>query len=212
MNGAKVTVYVTNVGDGTAEVKAVMIGTDGEEYVQEYTGIAVDEPLDFRYRFTVDNSCIVFDEVIGAENNSSPFWAEHSQNIQVPSGQIVTREFINYTSGNSNWNNFVLVLCSEDGATEYGVVRADNYGWGGGYEGIATATTTVTDWGEWLAAMDEAKVTVNVINNGDGTADVVAEMIGNNGETYVQTYYGIQVDADNLWFNFTIDGSHIVFE
>lgn len=212
MNGAKVTVYVTNVGDGTAEVKAVMIGTDGEEYVQEYTGIAVSDPYDFRYRFTVDNSCIVFDEVIGAENNSSGFWAEHSANIQVPAGQIVTREFINYTSGNNNYNNFVVVLCSEDTATEYGVVRADNYGWGGGYEGIATATTTVTNWGEWLAAMDEAKVSVSIVNNGDGTADVVATMIGNNGEEYVQTYTGIQVDADNLWFNFTIDGSHIVFE
>ena len=212
MNGAKVTVYVTNVGDGTAEVKAVMIGTDGEEYVQEYTGIAVSDPYDFRYRFTVDNSCIVFDEVIGAENNSSGFWAEHSANIQVPAGQIVTREFINYTSGNSNWNNFVVVLCSEDGGTEYGVVRADNYGWGGGYEGIATATTTVTDWGAWLSAMDEAKVSVSIVNNGDGTADVIAEMIGNNGEEYIQTYTGIQVDAENLWFNFTIDGSHIVFE
>lgn len=212
MNGAKVTVYVTNVGDGTAEVKAVMLGTDGEEYVQLYTGIAVDDPNNFRYRFTVDGSCIVFDEVIGEENNSGAFWSAHSQNIEVPAGMSVTRSFINYTSGNSNWNNFVVVLCSEDTATEYGVVRADNYGWGAGYEGIATATTTVGDWGTWLAAMDEAKVTVTVTNNGDGTADVLAVMIGNDGEEYTQTYTGIQVDANNLWFNFTIDGSHIVFE
>lgn len=213
MNGAKVTVYVTNVGDGTAEVKAVMLGTDGQEYVQLYTGIAVDDPNNFRYRFTVDGSCIVFDDVIGEENNSGAFWSAHSQNIEVPAGMSVTRSFINYTSGNNNWNNFVVVLCSEDTATEYGVVRADNYGWGAGYDGIATATTNAADnWGAWLAAMDEAKVTVTVTNNGDGTADVLAVMIGNDGEEYIQTYTGIQVDPNNLWFNFTIDGSHLVFE
>lgn len=213
MNGAKVTVYVTNVGDGTAEVKAVMLGTDGQEYVQLYTGIAVDDPNNFRYRFTVDGSCIVFDDVIGEENNSGAFWSAHSQNIEVPAGMSVTRSFINYTSGNNNWNNFVVVLCSEDTATEYGVVRADNYGWGAGYDGIATATTNAADnWGAWLAAMDEAKVTVTVTNNGDGTADVLAVMIGNDGEEYIQTYTGIQVDPSNLWFNFTIDGSHLVFE
>lgn len=212
MDGAKVTVAVENVGDGTANVFAIIIGNNGETYTQEYSGIAVDDPENFRYRFTVDNSCIVFDEVIGAENNSGAFWSEHSQDIRIPAGSSVSRTFINYTSGNNNWNNFVVVLCAEGGQPEYGVVRADNYGWGAGYEGIAVANTSVPDWGEWLAAMDEASVKVTITNNGDNTADVVAEMIGNNGEEYVQTYTGIQVDSEDLWFNLTIDGSHIVFE
>ena len=32
-------------------------------------------------------------------------------------------------------NNFVLILRKKD-LSEYAVVRADNYGWGVGYEGI----------------------------------------------------------------------------
>lgn len=212
MNGAKVNLAVTNVGDGTANILAVMTGTNGEEYVQTYEGIAVDDPEDFYYHFTVDNSCIVFDEVIGDENNSGAFWSAHSGDILIAPGATVSRTFTNYTSGNNNWNNFVVVLCAEGGQPEYGVVRADNYGWGAGYDGIATANTTVTDWGTWLAAMDGAYVKVSVTNNGDNTADVVAVMIGNNAEEFVQEYTGIQVDSDNLWFNLTIDGCHLVFE
>ena len=42
--------------------------------------------------------------------------------------------FTNYTDGGSNWNNFFVVLATADGTTEYAVLRADNYGWGNGYE------------------------------------------------------------------------------
>ena len=38
-----------------------MIGTDGEEYIQSYTGIAVSNPDDFFFRLTVDGSHLVFD-------------------------------------------------------------------------------------------------------------------------------------------------------
>ena len=61
MEGAKVTVTVTNNGDGTADVKAIMIGNDGEEYWQKYEGISISDPDDVWFRFTVDGSCLVFD-------------------------------------------------------------------------------------------------------------------------------------------------------
>ncbi len=60
MNGAKVTAYITNVGNGTANVKAVMYGTDGKTYTQEYIGINKIDSENFYFRFTVDGSYLVF--------------------------------------------------------------------------------------------------------------------------------------------------------
>ena len=96
--------------------------------------------------------------------------------------------------------------------TEYAVVRADNFGWGDCYA-ACTPSGGQTDWAAWLAAMDDALVTVSVVNKGDGTADVKAVMVGNDGNTYYQDYIGITpVDADDLYFRFTVEGSHLIFE
>ncbi len=214
MDGAKVTTYITNNGDGTADVKAVMLGNDGVTYNQEYLGINTIDPDNFYFRYTVDGSHIEFDNVVGAEDNTTGFWGAHSENQLVPAGKTVSTQFINYTCGASNWNNFCVVLVRDDNS-EYAVVRADNYGWGAGYEGNDGLVTSggQQDWGAWLAAMDEAKVKVSVTNNADGTADVDIIMLGNDGMTYTQFYHGINtVDVDNLWFRMTVDGSHMVFE
>jgi hypothetical protein len=212
MDGAKVTTYVTNNGDGTADVKAVMKGINGVTYTQTYTGINTVNPDDFYFHLTVDGCHLEFDEVIGEEDNSSAFWGAHSEPWKVPAGQTYTTRFRNFTNGANNWNNFVVVLASADGATEYAVVRADNYGWGNGYA-ACTATGDQGDWGVWLAAMDEAMVTVSVTNRGGGLADIKAVMKGNNGVTYTQTYTGINtVNPDDCFFHMTVDGSHLVFE
>ena len=210
MDGAKVTTYVTNNGDGTADVKAVMVGTDGKTYTQEYIGINTVDPNDFYFRFTVDGCHLEFDNVIGAEDNSTGWWGAHSEMINVPVGKTYSTRIKNFTNGANNWNNFVVVLTREDNS-EYAVVRADNYGWGDSY-GACTLSGGQADWGAWLRAMDEAMVTVSVTNKG-GSADVKCVMLGNDGNTYYQDYIGISpIDADNLYFRFTVDGSHLVFE
>ena len=210
MDGAKVTVAVTNNGDGTADVKAVMQGTNGEVYTQEYNGINTVDPEDFYFRFTVDNCHLEFDSVLGAEDNSTGWWGAHSDMYNVPVGKTVTTRIKNFTNGANNWNNFVVVLTREDNS-EYAVVRADNYGWGDSY-GACLPSGGQLDWGAWLKAMDEAMVTVSVTNNG-GSADVKCVMEGNDGETYYQDYIGISpIDGDNLWFRFTVDGCHMIFE
>ena len=210
MDGAKVTTYVTNNGNGTADVKAVMEGTDGNTYVQEYNGVSVSDPNVFYFRFTVDGCHLEFDNVIGAEDNSTAFWNAHSQMFKVPAGQTYTTRIKNFTSGASNWNNFVVVLTRADNS-EYAVVRADNYGWGDCY-GACTPSGGQADWAAWLAAMDEAMVTVSVTNNG-GSTDVHCVMVGNDGNTYVQDYMGIgPIDGSDLFFRFTVDNSHLVFE
>ena len=210
MNGAKVKVAVTNNGNGTADVQMVMIGNDGKTYTQSYTGINTIDAGDFYFRFTVDGSHIEFDDVIGKEDNSSAFWGAHSQMLRVPKGQTVTQRFKNFTNLQNNWNNFCVVLTREDN-TEYAVVRADNYGWGDSY-GACTLSGGQDNWANWLKAMDGAMCTVSVTNNGS-SADVKCIMIGNDGKTYKQNYIGISpVDGEDLFFRFTIDGSHLVFE
>ncbi len=210
MDGAKVTTYVTNNGDGTADVKAVMLGTDGNTYVQEYNGINTVDPNDFYFRFTVDGSHIEFDNVIGADDNSTAFWGAHSEMINVPVGKTFSTRIKNFTNGASNWNNFCVVLTRQDN-TEYAVVRADNYGWGDSY-GACAPSGGQADWGAWLKAMDEAMVTVSVTNNG-GSVDVKCVMVGNDGNTYNQDYIGISpTDGNDVYFRFTVDGSHLIFE
>ena len=213
MDGAKVDVAVTNNGDGSADVQAVMHGNDGKTYVQEYKGIAID-PEDFYFRYTVDGCHLEFDAVIGADDNSTAFWGDHSAMLNVPAGKTVTTRFKNYTNGQNNWNNFVVVLTREDNS-EYAVVRADNYGWGASYEDNPNLVLSggQSDWGAWLAAMDGATVYVAVTNKGDGTLDVKCIMEGTDGNTYYQSYEGIApVDAADVWCRFTVDGSHLVFE
>ena len=211
MDGAKVTTYVTNNGDGTADVKAVMLGTDGNTYYQDYIGIGGVDPEDFYFHYTVDGSHIEFDNVLGEEDNSTGWWGAHSEYINVPAGRTYTTRFKNFTSGGANWNNFVVVLTRLD-ATEYAVVRADNYGWGDSY-GACIPSGGQTDWAAWLLAMDEAMVTVSVTNVGDGTADVKCVMVGNDGNTYYQDYIGISpIDVEDFYFHFTVDGCHMIFE
>ena len=220
MDGAKVVTYVTNNGDGTADLRCVMAGNDGNMYYQDYIGLnTVTDPNDFYFHLTVDNSHIEFDNVLGADDNSTGWWGAHSEMVKVPIGETYKMRFKNYTSGGGNWNNFVIVLTNSDGSTEYGVLRSDNWGWGTGWTGEELASKCTpsggqSDWATWLAAMDDATVTVSVTNKGDGTCDVRCVMEGNDGVTYYQDYIGLNTvtDPNDLNFHFTVDACHLVFE
>ena len=158
---------------------------------------------------------------LGAEDNSSPFWTEPDQvdvyltkNIQVPVGSTYQVDFTNYTSAGSNWNNYVVILRSMNRMPEYGVMRADNYGWASGYDNnpLLRLSGGQADWAAWLAAMNGAKCTAYVTNTGNGTADVQIIMNGNDSKVYYQYYLGVLVNKDDLGLAFTIDHSHIVFD
>lgn len=60
MNGAQVTVYVTNCNNGTADMQAVMTGTDGTTSTQYYLGLNTVEPSDLSFALTVDGCHLVF--------------------------------------------------------------------------------------------------------------------------------------------------------
>ena len=149
--------------------------------------------------------------MVGAEDNSTAFWGAFSDEFNVPVGETKSISFTNYSSMAGNWNNFVVVLRGA-ALNEYGVVRADNYGWGNGYAACRAAGTQ-GDWATWLAGMNGAVVTVYVTNCGNGTADVQAIMQGTTGTTSTQYYLGINtVDPSDLNFALTVDGCHLVFD
>ena len=150
---------------------------------------------------------------LGAADNSDAWWTSHlDADVRIPSNKTYTVGFTNYSSGANNWNNYVIVLRSTDKATEYAVLRSDDYGWGDGYAQCTHSNTGSADWASWLAAMNGAHVSVAVTNNGDNTADVVATIEGTDGNTYVQTYSGVGVESGDLNLDFTTDGCHYVFD
>ena len=153
---------------------------------------------------------------LGAADCSAAFWSVCTDDIKVPAGATREFNFTNYTSGAGNWNNYVVILRdAAKTAPEYGVVRADNYGWGNGYEAckaIGTQLDSYADWASWLAAMNGAKVKLYVTNCNNGTADVQAIVTGNDGTETYQSYLGINtINPSDLYVSFTVDGSHLVF-
>ena len=151
--------------------------------------------------------------VLGPEDNTGAWWTYFSDDMKVAAGKTVKVDFTNY-GGGANWNNWNIVLRKSD-LSEYGVVRADNFGWGAGYDGNPLLITSggQSDWGAWLAAMSAAEVTVYITNIGNGMVDIIAVMNGSDGNTYFQYYLGIAVsDVNDMNFSFVIDGDHLVFK
>ena len=210
LNGAKVTTYITNNGDGTADIKAVVVGSDGKTYTQKYTGLKNIDANDMCFNLSMEKGHLEFDYVIGAEDNTSGFRAIATPNIKIEAGQTFVDRFINTGDGAANWNNFIIQLCKGDG-TEYCFVRADNWGLGGSYwDGCQSCDY---NWGNFAGIMDGAKVTTYITNNGDGTADIKAVVVASDGNTYTQNYKGLNnIDPNDLYYNLSMEKAHLVFE
>ncbi len=154
---------------------------------------------------------------LGTADCTAAFFSVCTDDIQLPAG--ATREFnlTNYSSGAGNWNNYYVILRdAAKTAPEYAVVRADNYGWGSGYDActhVGTQLEAYPNWEGWLATMNGAKVKVFVTNCNNGTADVQAIVTGTDGTTTYQRYTGINnINPSDLFVSFTVDSSHLVFE
>lgn len=148
---------------------------------------------------------------LGAEDCSTEWWTEFTNDLKIPAGETFEFNFTNYSSGANNWNNYVVILRNAD-LTEYAVVRSDNYGWGNGYA-ACTPFGTQGDWATWLATMNGAKVKLFVTNCNNGTADIQAIVTGNDGSVTTQSYLGINtIDPSDLNVSFVVDSSHLKFD
>jgi len=217
--GMEVTATYVSGGTGTIDNSRLTFSTVPATVGTHTVTITADEGVTATVEVTVAESAVSevtnSTAIVGAEDNSTAFWGAFSDDFNVPSGETKSITFTNYSSLAGNWNNYVVVLRKTDTAVEYGVVRADNYGWGAGYDGNANLRLSggQSDWAAWLATMNGAEVTVYVTNCGNGTADVQAVMQGTDGSTSIQYYLGINtIDPEDLNFALTVDGSHLVFE
>lgn len=148
--------------------------------------------------------------VLGAEDNSTLWTAPtYTEFEKIALGQTAVIKFTNYSNLLGNWYNFLAVLRSGD--AEQTVLRADNWGWGAGYEASVKSGGQV-DWATWLAAMNGAQVTAYFTNCGNGTVDAQFIMVGTDGNTYNQYYLGLNnFDPSDVQVGFSVDGSHLNF-
>ncbi len=140
-------------------------------------------------------------ETIGTTDLSMPFWSDFSSAIELPEGQPKVIKLKNYSSGAANYNNYVMAFTNQphdegvdpntvDGNTEWGVLRADAWGWNA--DGDSATLTDVFsfkydigNWGTWLQqVMTDADVTLTAVRNGD-TVNVVADNVDYNGTSNV---------------------------
>ena len=161
--------------------------------------------------------------VIGNENNTTGWWTAHSETIKVEEGETEKLTFWNFTGGVENWHNFLVVLQNVGDAhapadnaayAEYGVFRADNWGWKGALnpvdhnDQLKWVLESQWNWDTFKTDMNGAKVDLEVTNNGD-TADIVANITTEAGKKYFQNYKNIAIDGD-LYFCLTVEGGHLI--
>lgn len=144
--------------------------------------------------------------------STSEFWQDMGRpsDAKVAAGSVVSSKFTVNSATTINWCQLpCVVLRSENGAgTEYVVVRGDNFGWGGSYEGCELSS----DWNfdEFCSWTNGATCTVSVINWGNGTAEVRYDL-EKGGTTHFQYYKNIAVNAD-VFFRLKGDaGTSITF-
>ncbi len=217
MDGAAIDATFTNNG-ATADINIVATTADGKVYHQDYTGIVTGG--DLYVCFTCENSYLQFaSDTVGNTDRTTGWWTQFSDIWAVPEGESKTVFFDNFTDGLNNWDNFVVILQNRPDAhasatdaayAEYAVVRADNYGWGAGYDGIVTPESN-WDWGTFTSDMDGAHVEVTVKNNG-ATADILCNITTADGsKAYFQNYKGI-VTGGELYFCLGCEASFLQVE
>jgi len=153
---------------------------------------------------------------IGANDFSTP-WATYSDEYTVASGSSTTITMYCYSDNLANYHSPSLAIGKagnmnvDAAATDAAdaVVRMDNFGWGSGYEGIATPTSD-WDWDIFSSNISGSKIIITVTNNGDNTTDILYNVTYATGQTHFQKYEGIMVDSSDLNCALVTEGAYLV--
>ena len=162
--------------------------------------------------------------IVGNEDCSSAWWADHSQSFCVPSGKLLHFEFVNHSSKNNNWSNWNIVCTTTEGTStddnaayaEYFVIRSDAYGWGNSDYSSALLSTDyfeegkLADWDEFKNMfMDGAYCTIEVDHAKAGCAYVTAYSYNSSyGYGITETYSQTVPATDDIYINITTDESY----
>ncbi len=192
------------MGDPTVEsVATAAVADDAEPVAQVVTNI--------------DANAIA---TVGVPTCDNGFWASFSDAYEVKDGKSVKLHFNNYSSGLNNWSNYVLAFTntattadkapSADnyaGYAEYGVVRADAFGWAFPEDPAYEYSWT---WEEFVNIMMDADVTLTISRKaGDVTVDGVIVDAAGAEYTYKISAKTTAAAADPMYVFITGEGSYI---
>jgi len=176
---------------------------------------------------------------VGPEDNSNGWWKVFSEAYTVNKGEKAVVSFTNHNKGTGvagNWNNWLIVFTKagaglpvlganpekpEDYAwpgenPEYGVVRADNWGWGTyfdkpGEDPAAWAATYENDynWDDFPGLMNGAQVTVTLQQDAEGHL-VLEAVTTKDGKSYnYKVASKNAVAAESFGFFFSTEQAHL---
>lgn len=207
------------------EVKAIM--TDNSSSVIPVSSLTIDPvkavagSQNVNISYSGVSTTVAVDVQIGSAAFGSPtldnaWWTTFYPNegvLEVPSGTTVTKQIYLYSLAALNHQHPVVVLTKEAASYEYLAVRMDNFGWGA-FDGDAAynASAKESDW-NWdifAASLNHSNITITIKNNGDDTADIRYDVKYLNGETHFQSYTGIPVEKDNVYYKFVTESSYAV--
>lgn len=206
---------------------------------EELEILKIDAPADLQHKIdsiaqtrkgSGDTTNItILTPIVGAEDNSTGWNGAHSDYFRIPSNKLLHLEFLNYGTGQANWNNWNLAVTTlqddpanyspDGGQVGYFTLRSDAYGWGNAdYNGTRIAidypdaNENGDIWDDFLATMQGAYVTLEVDHSATGSIYVTATAVGTNGVTLTQTYdHPVSGMADIVAFLVT-DGSHFLMK
>lgn len=142
---------------------------------QARPGSGVEEEVDYRNFM-----------IVGSEDCTDGFFAQRSPFFPLEDGQTLNIEFINYTAGGNNWENWVLVLTNGvefggAGYAEHFVLRADAFGWGdGNYDG--GKITSDFNWDTFKTIMNGSLNKLKIKRSGN-TVTMEAKITSEDGAT-----------------------------
>lgn len=157
---------------------------------------------------------------IGETDFSSAFWSSRSDYMTLSPGKRLLLNFTNYNGGAADvWKNWVMAMANlgfedpaPEGYYEYFVLRADGFGWAGGYD-AEKVVTNYPEVAEYMSIMDGAEVTIEIDYAASiSTVFVTATAVGRDGTKLVMTYNQFIEGAVDLVTWLTIDGSYIEME
>ena len=156
---------------------------------------------------------------VGADDNTADWWAEFSQYFTIPSGKLLTIEFVNHGTGLENWHNWNLVVTNAverggDGYAEYFVIRSDKYGWGNGdfdlgLIGLEIDGSADIDWDAFKQKMNGASVKMEIDHSRTGYVFVKETATATDGSVIVETYNQKVSATDDINAFLVVDHSHL---
>lgn len=209
LSGSQDTSYPTNFNYQTLircinNSAYMYIGTSKEG--DEHNGMDIDNVTLIRNQMQESdwNKTVVINGVVtkkyidvGTDKCDADWNTVFSDYFAIPAEATFHTQFINHTSGDNNYNNFVVALTTDDDRggsaySEYFYLRADLWGWGNADFSTANVTSSgyPTDdagWAEFRQKMEGALVDLTIARTG-AVVKVTAVSTCKDGTVYTESY------------------------